>query len=257
MMLSIERYEIILNKLETDKAVKVSQLSQLLGVTEKTVRIDLEALEEKGLLKRIHGGAVLENKEGEILPVSERQSSKTEIKDNIAREAVRMIEPHETILMDGGSTTSAISERLGDFPVTVITNDIKIAYILNDKENVQLVVLGGTRIPHSSSLLGDQATEALKRLRVNRLFFGTTGFSIEHGLTVLNSLHADWKRKIIDCADHITLVADSTKFEKIALVQFAEITNVSELITDDQLDHSSIKEIENKGVNVRVARKKR
>ncbi len=254
-MFSIERYETILNKLETDKAVKVSQLSQLLGVTEKTIRIDLEALEKKGLLKRIHGGAVLENKEGKILPVRERQSSHTEIKDAIAKEAVRLIEPHETILMDGGSTTSAISERLGNFPVTVITNDIKIAHILHDKENVQLVVLGGTRIHHSSSLLGDQVTEALKRLRVNRLFFGTTGFSIEHGLTVLNSMHVDWKRKILDCADHVTLVADSTKFEKVALVQFAEITDVNELITDDQLAHSAIKEIENKGVNVRVATK--
>jgi DeoR family transcriptional regulator, fructose operon transcriptional repressor len=253
-VLSVERYEAILNKLETNKTVKVSQLSKLLGVTEKTVRVDLETLEKRGLLKRIHGGAVLVVAEGRILPIKERQSSQTDFKAAISKEAMKLIKPNETILMDGGSTTSAISELLGDFPVTVITNDIKIANILHDKENVQLVVLGGTRIHNSSSLIGDQATEALKRLRVNRLFFGTTGFSIENGLTVLNSLHADWKRKIINCADHVTLVADSTKFEKVALVQFASMTDVNELITDNKLADSAKESLENIGVKVRVTK---
>ncbi len=74
-MLSVQRYEAILNNLETKKTVKVSELSKLLGVTDKTVRIDLESLEKKGLLKRIHGGAMLEESEGKILPIKERQSN--------------------------------------------------------------------------------------------------------------------------------------------------------------------------------------
>ncbi|WP_407270868.1 DeoR/GlpR family DNA-binding transcription regulator [Radiobacillus sp. PE A8.2] len=252
-MLSVERYEAILNKLETNKTVKVSELSKLLGVTEKTIRIDLESLEKKGLLMRIHGGAMLENTEGRIVPIKERQSSQTDSKASISKEAASLIKPHETILMDGGSTTSAIAELLGDFPVTVITNDIKIANILHEKENVQLVVLGGTKIHNSSSLIGDQAAQALSKLRVNRLFFGTTGFSIDHGLTVLNSLHADWKRKIINCADHVTLVADSTKFEKVALIQFATMTDVDELITDNNLVDVAREKLENIGVNVKIA----
>lgn len=235
-MLAVERHERILDQLDKNKIIKVSELSKLLVVTEKTIRGDLELLEKRGLLKRIHGGAVLVEDEGRMLPIAERQSGHSDVKLAIAKEAVKLIKPNETILMDGGSTTIAIAELLGDFPITVITNDLKIANVLLNKNNVQLMVLGGTRIDKSSSLMGAQATEMLSRIRVNRLFFGTTGVSIDHGLTVFNSIHADWKKQIIACADHITLLADSTKFEKVALIQFATIEEVNEIVTDTNLD---------------------
>ncbi|PGT84915.1 MULTISPECIES: DeoR/GlpR family DNA-binding transcription regulator [Bacillaceae] len=235
-MLAVERHERILDQLDKNKIVKVSELSKLLDVTEKTIRGDLELLEKRGLLNRIHGGAVLAEDEGRMLPIAERQSGYSDVKSAIAKEAVKLIEPNETILMDGGSTTIAIAELLGEFPITVITNDLKIANVLLTKSNVQLMVLGGTRIDKSSSLMGAQATEMLKRMRVNRLFFGTTGISIEHGLTVFNSIHADWKKQIISCADHITLLADSSKFEKVALIQFAKFDEVNEIVTDTNLD---------------------
>ncbi|WP_080847002.1 DeoR/GlpR family DNA-binding transcription regulator [Cytobacillus gottheilii] len=253
-MLSVERFEAILNKLETSYTVKVSELSRLLGVTEKTIRLDLETLEKRGLLKRVHGGAMIASEgEGKILPIKERQSSQMDIKTAISKEAVKLIQPNDTILMDGGSTTSEISKLLGNFPVTVITNDIKIAHILHDKEKIQLVVLGGSRIYNSSSLIGEQTDEMLKKIHVDRLFFGTTGFSPEHGLTVLNSLHADWKRKIIKCADQVVLAADSTKFGKAALVQFASLSVVDELITDPRLNQQDKQMIESIGVKVKLA----
>lgn len=154
--------------------------------------------------------------------------------------------------MDGGSTTIAIAELLGEFPITVITNDLKIANVLLSKSNVQLIVLGGTRIDKSSSLMGAQATEMLKRMRVNRLFFGTTGISVEHGLTVFNSIHADWKQ-IISCADHITLLADSSKFEKVALIQFAKFDEVNEIVTDTNLDPHIKETLENSHVRLHLA----
>jgi DeoR/GlpR family transcriptional regulator of sugar metabolism len=155
--------------------------------------------------------------------------------------------------MDGGSTTIAIAELLGEFPITVITNDLKIANILLGKNNVQLMVLGGTRIDNSSSLMGAQATEMLQRIRVNRLFFGTTGVSIEHGLTVINSIHADWKKQIINCADHVTLLADSTKFDKVALIRFASLEEVNEIITDSRLDENIKVNLENKEIALHLA----
>ncbi|WP_100406450.1 DeoR/GlpR family DNA-binding transcription regulator [Bacillus solitudinis] len=235
-MLSVERYEKILEQLGKYKIIKVSEISKDLGVTEKTIRVDFETLEKKGLLKRIHGGAVLHEEEGRIFPVNERQSMHSDNKMAIAIEAVKLIKPDETILIDGGSTTHAVAKLLGQFPVTVITNDLKIANELLEKEKVQLMVLGGTRIGTSSSLFGPESTELLKRIRVNRLFFGATGVSLEHGLTVLNSLHVEWKKQIIRCADCVTLLADSTKFEKVGLIQFAKIGDVDEIITDSKLD---------------------
>lgn len=252
-MLAVERHERILDQLDKNKIVKVSELSKLLEVTEKTIRGDLELLEKRGLLNRIHGGAVLAEDEGRMLPIAERQSGYSDVKSAIAKEAVKLIEPNETILMDGGSTTIAIAELLGEFPITVITNDLKIANVLLSKSNVQLMVLGGTRIDKSSSLMGAQATEMLKRMRVNRLFFGTTGISVEHGLTVFNSIHADWKKQIISCADHITLLADSSKFEKVALIQFAKFDEVNEIVTDTNLDPHIKETLENSHVRLHLA----
>ncbi|MFV2048140.1 DeoR/GlpR family DNA-binding transcription regulator [Metabacillus litoralis] len=252
-MLAVERHERILDQLDKNKIVKVSELSKLLEVTEKTIRGDLELLEKRGLLNRIHGGAVLAEDEGRMLPIAERQSGYSDVKSAIAKEAVKLIEPNETILMDGGSTTIAIAELLGEFPITVITNDLKIANVLLSKSNVQLIVLGGTRIDKSSSLMGAQATEMLKRMRVNRLFFGTTGISVEHGLTVFNSIHADWKKQIISCADHITLLADSSKFEKVALIQFAKFDEVNEIVTDTNLDPHIKETLENSHVRLHLA----
>ncbi|MCK0471872.1 DeoR/GlpR family DNA-binding transcription regulator [Halalkalibacter sp. APA_J-10(15)] len=251
-MHSVERFEAILHELEKKKIVKVSELSHLLGVTEKTIRIDLVTLEEKGLLKRIHGGAVLQEESGSLFPINERKSKYNERKLNLSEAALTLIKPNETILLDGGSTTRQLANLLGDFPVTVITNDITIAYELMNKELVQLMVLGGTRIGTSSSLFGVQASDLLKRIRVNRLFVGATGVSVEHGLTVLNSFHIEWKRQILQCADQVTLVADSTKFEKVGLIQFAHINDVNGIVTDNQLDVHIRKEIEHLGVPVLV-----
>lgn len=252
-MLSVERHERIIDQLDKSKIIKVSELSKLLEVTEKTIRGDLELLEQRGLLKRIHGGAVIADGEGRMLPIAERQSGYSEVKLAIAKESVKLIKPNETVLMDGGSTTIAIAELIGEFPITVITNDLKIANVLLGKNNVQLMVLGGTRIDKSPSLMGAQASEMLNRIRVNRLFIGTTGVSDEHGLTVINSMHADWKKQIITCADHVTLLADSTKFGKVALVQFATLGEVNEIVTDANLDPIVKRQMEDKGIVVHLA----
>ncbi|WP_066154128.1 DeoR/GlpR family DNA-binding transcription regulator [Halalkalibacter krulwichiae] len=254
-MLSVERYEQILRELEINKIVKVSELSMALGVTEKTIRIDLEALEKKGLLKRVHGGAVLQEEEERIFPIEERQSRVSDRKIAIATEAKNRIKPNETILLDGGSTTLQVAKLLGDFPVTVITNDIKIAHELIDKEKVQLMVLGGSRIGASSSLYGVQASEMLKKIRVNRLFFGATGVSIEHGLTVLNSFHVEWKSQIVACADCVTLLAESSKFGKVGLIQFATIDNLDEIITDYHLERDIEQELMKRGLSLTICQK--
>lgn len=164
-----------------------------------------------------------------------------------------MIRPGDTILLDGGSTTFALAEALGEFPVTVITNDIKIAYVLLQKENVHMMVLGGARIDDSSSLLGSQAYETMERMRVNRLFLGTTGVDAEHGLTVFNSMHADWKRRIIRCAQKVTLLADSTKFGKVALMQFAAVEQIDEVVSDGGLHARFVEELRERQVRCLLA----
>ncbi|SDL82461.1 DeoR/GlpR family DNA-binding transcription regulator [Sediminibacillus halophilus] len=252
-MLSIERYQRILAELEKQKVIKVSALSKQLKVTEKTIRIDLETLESRGLLTRIHGGAMLVESEERLLPIEERQSGQNEVKQAIAKRAEQLIVPGETILMDGGSTTVEIAKLLGDKEVTVITNDLNIAHVLQAKPKVQLLVPGGERIANSSSLFGTQATQFLQKLHVNRVFFGATGVSVEQGLSVFTSLHADWKKQIVECAEVVTLVADSSKFGKIALIQFANMDQVDIIVTDDRLDKIYKRQLKERNIQVLLA----
>ncbi|MCA0991342.1 DeoR/GlpR family DNA-binding transcription regulator [Pseudalkalibacillus hwajinpoensis] len=249
-MLSIDRYKRIIEQLEKNETVKVTELSDLLNVTEKTVRLDLEQLENRGILKRIHGGAILADVGERILPINERQSANSEVKQAIAKEAVEQVSAQDTILMDGGSTTLAVARMLGEFPVTVITNDIQIANELSSKEQIQLIIPGGTRIPNSSSLMSAHATQSLHTMRVNHLFFGSTGVSIDHGLTVFNSLFVDWKKELLKTADNSILVVNSSKFEKIALIQFADLSDVDVIITDSRLDKEIEKQLISRGIKV-------
>lgn len=241
-MLPLERHEKLLAYLNKHKALKVSVVSELLKVTEKTIRLDLEELEKRNLLQRVHGGAVLRKDTRRLFPEKERQSSHQNKKSDIALEALKMITPNEVILLDGGSTTYALAELLGEFPVTVITNDIEIAHNLYAKENVQLTMLGGSQLGATTSLFGKQTIEALSHLYVNRLFLGTAGVSITQGLSVLNSFHYDWKSTVIKRAKYVTLLADSTKFEQVGLMKFAELNELDEVITDSELDQSIYKQ---------------
>ncbi|MEQ6376754.1 DeoR/GlpR family DNA-binding transcription regulator [Bacillaceae bacterium S4-13-56] len=251
-MLSVERQERIVEELNKKGTIKVSELSKKLHVTEKTIRMDLEILESDGFLKRVHGGAVLPTGDDDILPIKERQAKFHKEKRLLAKEALHRIVPGDTILLDGGSTTSELADLLGDYPVTVITNDIKIANILLEKDKVELLVIGGTKIGSSSSLVGSTPAKMLEGIHVNQFFVGSTGVDLNNGLTVFNSLHADWKRQIMTRARKTTLLADSTKFGKTALIQFASLKEVDEVITDSKLDPMIKKGLEEASIHLTI-----
>ncbi|TSB45414.1 DeoR/GlpR family DNA-binding transcription regulator [Alkalicoccobacillus porphyridii] len=252
-MLSLERHEQLLGYLNEHKALKVSVVSELLKVTEKTIRLDLEELEKRSLLQRVHGGAVLRSDDNSLFPEKKRQSRHQDKKKLIAQKALATIQPQEVILLDGGSTTYALAELLGEFPVTVITNDIEIAHNLYAKEKVQLMMLGGSQLGATTSLFGKQTLEALSQIYVSRLFLGATGISIEHGLTVLNSFHYDWKSSVIGRAKHVCLLADSTKFEQVGLMKFAGIEDIDELITDSELDQRIQHQLAQTTISITIA----
>ena len=252
-MLSLERHEKLLAYLDKHKALKVSVVSDLLKVTEKTIRLDLEELEKRHLLQRVHGGAVIRQDQKRLFPEKERQSSHQNKKAEIAKAALKTIEPNEVILLDGGSTTYALAELLGEFPLAVITNDIEIAHVLYAKENIQLTMLGGSQLGATTSLFGNQTIEALSHLYVSRLFLGTTGVSIDLGLTVLNSFHYDWKSTVIKRAKNVTLLADSTKFEQTGLMTFATLDQLDLIITDSDLDESIYDAFKERVPHIRLA----
>ncbi|WP_028612003.1 DeoR/GlpR family DNA-binding transcription regulator [Paenibacillus harenae] len=234
-MLAAERHRKIIEKLEQLGAVKVSELSEQFQVTEKTVREDLEKLEEKGLLKRTHGGAVLDQSgEDSLYPLQFPNSKHQQEKSAIAALALTCIEPNDIIALDAGSTTLEMAKRLPNIPVTVLTNDLLIIRELTVKDQVRLVVPGGYR--HNNVLIGAESHEWIKRLNVHKLFLSTTGVHLEYGLTIFTEELTKLKKLYMENAKTVYCLADHSKFDKGALITFAELKEIDFIITDDGID---------------------
>ncbi|MDQ8735880.1 DeoR/GlpR family DNA-binding transcription regulator [Paenibacillus sp. LHD-38] len=231
-MLAAERHRKIIEKLEQLGAVKVSELSEQFGVTEKTVREDLEKLEEKGLLKRTHGGAVVEQEgEDSLYPLQFPNSKHQQEKAAIAALALSCIEDNDIIALDAGSTTLEMAKKLPNMPVTVLTNDLLIIRELTLKDQVRLVIPGGYR--HNNLLIGAESQEWIKRLNVHKLFLSTTGIHLEYGLTIFTEELSKLKTLYMDNAKTVYCLADHSKFDKGALITFAGLDEIDCIITDD------------------------
>ncbi|WP_164462150.1 DeoR/GlpR family DNA-binding transcription regulator [Bacillus sp. FJAT-42376] len=248
----IERHEKIIQSLEREKMVKVTELSQELEVTEKTIRQDLILLENKGLLKRIYGGAILKETAG-MLPVEKRQASFLHEKQLAAKAAAALVEDEDILFLDGGSTILELAKLLLAFNLTVVTNDIKVAHVLLGGERIQLIMPGGGRIPSSAGLYGPIAKEALQKIRVKKLFLGTTGADIHTGLTVFSLFQAEYKKDLIALADHVILVTDHTKFGQTALIQYADFHDIDEVATNSGLSEQWKNTFEGFGISVHTA----
>ncbi|WP_256759760.1 DeoR/GlpR family DNA-binding transcription regulator [Cohnella sp. WQ 127256] len=246
-MLAITRHQSILELLQVQGTVQVSELSEQFSVTPKTIREDLERLEEKGLLKRIHGGAISHSDEVEpMLPLQIPNKKHLQEKEAIAIHALRYIQQDDVIALDVGSTTLEIAKLLPNLPLTVLTNDLLIIRELMMKENIRLVVPGGYR--HRNVLIGNEALEWLTRLNVQKLFLSATGIHDKFGLSVFTGELLDLKKAYLSGAKEIYGVADHSKFDRAALQTFATLQDLDVLITDDGLDEEILRRYEEGGL---------
>lgn len=248
-MLSINRHEKIVEWLGQDRSVKVSNLSKQLSVTEKTIREDLEKLENMGLLRRIHGGAILAGEgNSTLLPISSNNTRNEAWKKNIAKSAMSFIEQRDIIALDGGSTTLEIARMLDNIPLTVITNDLHIISELVKKENIHLVVPGGYR--NRNYLISTEAISFMEKLNIKKVFISATAIDLEHGLTVFTSAQIEQKQAMIRCADEVFAVVDHSKFDKCALMTIAPLIDLKLIITDSGLDSEIIRKYEEQGIHI-------
>ncbi|MEX2414505.1 MAG: DeoR/GlpR family DNA-binding transcription regulator [Paenibacillaceae bacterium] len=248
-MLSINRHEKIVEWLGQNRSVKVSDLSKQLNVTEKTIREDLEKLENMGLLKRIHGGAVLSGDgNSALLPISSNDTRNGLWKKEIARSAIQYIEQRDIIALDGGSTTLEIARLLENMPLTVITNDLFIISELVKKENIQLVVPGGYR--NRNYLISTEAISFMEKLNIKKVFLSATAVDLEYGLSVFTSAQIEQKQAMIRCAAEVYAVVDHSKFDKCALMTIAPLSVLKLIITDDGLNSDVIRKYEAHGIHI-------
>ncbi len=233
------------------REVTVAELSEQLEVTGKTVREDLAKLEEKGLLQRIHGGAVLAqaNQLGILSPKREEAPNAAE-RQEIAALAVSLIERGDVIALDGGRTTLEIARQLPDQPLTVVTNDLFIIAELARKEAVRLVVPGGYQM--RNMLIGAEAEAYIRKLNISKAFLSATGVHPASGFTIYAGESAEIKRAWLETAKTAYVLADHEKFGQGALFTFAKLDEVEAILTDSGMPHETAEQYRLAGIRLMI-----
>jgi DeoR/GlpR family transcriptional regulator of sugar metabolism len=224
-------------------SARVSDLTQRLGVSDMTIRRDLEVLARAGLIEKVHGGAVLPGAPSSHEPGFEAKSVlERPEKEAIARAAAALVVPGTAIALSAGTTTFALAHYLLDIPgLTIVTNSMRVANLFETarpavqvRGDASVVLTGGVRTP-SDALVGPIADLAIRSLHVDLLFLGCHGIDVEAGLTTPNLAEAETNRAFVHAARRVTVVADHTKWAIVGLSSFADLEEVDMLITDSEL----------------------
>lgn len=251
-LLVAERHHKIVELVNEKLSVRVSELSQVFGVTEETIRRDLEKLEKENLLQRSHGGAVSIKKEEAEIPFLEREIMNATEKRRIALEAVRLIYPGDQIVLDASTTAWYMAKELPDMPLSVITNSIKVALELSKKEQIKVISTGGMLVPESLSYVGPLAERSLQMYHVNKAFISCKGVHLDAGLSDSNEWQALLKQQMMNIADETILMADSTKFGVRTFVQVAGLDQVDQILTDSNIPGKFIEELKEKNIQIKL-----
>ncbi|KQX48805.1 DeoR/GlpR family DNA-binding transcription regulator [Paenibacillus sp. Root444D2] len=224
-----QRQQQILDRMAIDGEVKMAELKEMFEVTEMTLRRDMEKLEQWGHIRRTFGGAILV---GNDITLHERSGVFIEEKMRIGKLAAQLIQPGESIFLDGGSTTLQVARFIqANLNITVVTNALNIAAELQGKQ-ISTIVIGGMLMGQTSTLVGPVAAEALVKMAFNRAFIGTTGLTLKHGFSNSNMHEAEVKRLAIQQASEVNIVMDHSKFGRQDLFSFASLKAADRVITD-------------------------
>jgi DeoR family transcriptional regulator, aga operon transcriptional repressor len=250
-VLNEERRRHILELLNRDGRVLVVDLAKQFRTSQVTIRKDLDALEAHGRIHRSHGGA-LPARESALEDPTLREKEKLHRKEKlqIAGAAARMVREGQVVILDSGTTTTAIARALRKFQnLTVITNAVNIAAELSGS-SLEVILTGGSLRKNSFSLVGPIAEETLRRLNADILFLGVDGFDVQHGLTTPNLLEAKVNRAMMDVARIVVAVCDSSKFGRRTLSAIAPPSEVHYLITDRGIPKPDLIAVRKSGIQV-------
>jgi len=243
------RQQQMMERLEREGEIKVAEMKELFGVTEMTIRRDLEKLEQAGSVRRTFGGAILVGKD---ITLQDRTGYLIEEKTRIGRRAAELIRPGDSVFIDGGSTTMHIARALKPgLGITVVTNALNVAAELLDKR-IPTIVAGGIILESTSTLVGPIASETISSMAFNRIFLGATGVSGLHGFSNSNVYEAEVKKLAIRQASEVNIVVDHTKFGANVLVSFAELSKADHIISDRLPEDALLQACEEASVEVLV-----
>jgi DeoR/GlpR family transcriptional regulator of sugar metabolism len=243
-MLAKHRQSLILQDVRRTGSARVSDLTERLGVSDMTIRRDLEVLARAGLIEKVHGGAVLPGTPSSHEPGFEAKSGlERPEKEAIARAAAALVSPGTAIALSAGTTTFELARLLRDIPrLTIVTNSVRVASLLEGgpasdgqgPDRPAMILTGGVRTP-SDALVGPIADLAIRSLHFDQLFLGCHGIDPVAGLTTPNLAEAETNRVLVRSARRVVVIADHTKWGIVGLSSFADLEEIDTLVTDSEL----------------------
>lgn len=243
-----ERAAKILEMVTREKKIEVARLAEALGVSSVTMRKDLDGLEEKGVLRREHGYALLRSEDD----LNGRLAYHYERKRRIAQKAVEWVRDGETVMIESGSCCALLAEEIvkGRREVTIVTNSAFIAGYIRSKPGARVVLLGGVYQNESQVMVGPMVAQGAGGFCVERLFVGTDGYTGRSGFTNSDHLRAQAVRDMAAQAEHAAVLTESEKFTRHGAVPLQLGGAIDLLVTDDGIPQPVREELEGKGIEV-------
>ncbi|GLQ96569.1 DeoR/GlpR family DNA-binding transcription regulator [Dyella mobilis] len=233
-----ERQQRILARLRSEGRVVAVELAEVFEVSEDSIRRDLRELAARGLCKRVYGGALLPAVT--LTPLKQRRTEHPLRKQALARQAVGLVKPGQTLLIDAGTTNAAIAAALpAGSGLSVITNAPHIAQLLLDREGFEVLLIGGRISASIGGAVGTQAVEQVRRLRADLCFPGACAIDAARGLWGFDSEESLFKRAMIEASDETVVVATDDKLGAVATYQVAELARVQHLVVEHSADRAT------------------
>ena len=252
-MFQEERIREIFDYIGKKNRASVSELGKKFSVSKVTIRRDLDMLAEKGLIVKTHGGAIpLQNKLAYEIPYREKSMKSKIEKQDIGKKAATLIKDNDIVILDSGSTTLEIVKRISQKNVTVVTNDINIAFEAANNPGIELIVAGGKLVQGVYTLLSEEATQFFKKLHVNKTFLGCDAVDIEFGISNRLLDECNMKLAMIDAAIEVIMITDSSKLDTRVSYQLCDFTKIQK-IAIDSLPDKYIKFFKEKNIEVIIA----
>ena len=247
--LSIERKNIILEKLNREKKVVVSALAKEFSVSEETIRRDLEKLEKEGFAIKSYGGAILNEDNDSEVPFKLRQQSNKSGKMKIAKLVADFISDGEHIFVDPSSTGVSVIKACEDKSgLTILTNSVEILLQLSDREDYNVISTGGTLVPNYLALVGPQCIESIEAFHADVAIVSCKGIDMTKGVTDSNQMLSQVKKKMLGSASKKVLAVDNSKFDKVAFSKICPVTDFDVVVTDEKPAEQWIEYFKEQGV---------
>lgn len=232
--------------------VDVADLSSKLKVSAVTIRKDLDLLEEKKLLYRTHGGAILADPYIATRKVSEKEKLRPEVKRRIGLKAVELLSPQDALIIASGTTVQAFARCIENMKLTVITSAMNVAIELLDKPDIEIIQLGGIIRHSSASAVSEYAIRMLDNFSCSKLFLGVDGIDPEYGLSTTHIQEACLNQAMIAAATKTIVLADSSKFGRRGFSKICYMSDIDWVITDSGISPKMLEAIEEQGVKVTI-----